>query len=157
VRVYIGQTRSRKLIPRLVALGYGESLAFSLRWRALCEFVLRARRAAGHHVPRLCWYFVVQDGLTEADVAPVMSDFDGVFVGGSLEWKLATGHRWVKFAHELGLPCHIGRVGIANHVRWAMRIGADSIDSCTPLWAEENLQRFVGALNPSPPQAALPW
>lgn len=152
--VYLGQTRSRKLVARLAALGFGEctqrgewpprrhpwfldngafsdwrsgrdfdgaaflsdlisavaggelpdfivcpdrvatgleSLEFSLRWRALCEFVLRARRAAGYKVPRLRWYFVVQDGITEDDVAAVLPMFDGLFVGGSLAWKLEAG------------------------------------------------------------------
>lgn len=218
MRVYIGQTRSRKLIAQLAALAFGEctnrgewpprrrpwfldngafsdwrsgrdfngvaflcdlisavadgaspdfivcpdrvasgleSLAFSLRWRALCEFVLRARRAAGYPVPRLRWYFVVQDGMAAADVAPVLTDFDGIFVGGSLPWKLATGGQWVAFAHARGLPCHIGRVGTPKHVAWARRIGADSIDSCTPLWAAANLERFVRALDPQ--QATMPW
>lgn len=140
--------------PDRVASGL-ESLAFSLRWRALCEFVLRARRAAGFRVPLLRWYFVVQDGMTPADVAPIAPMFDGIFVGGSLPWKLSEGGAWVAFARELGMPCHVGRVGTPRHVAWARRIGADSIDSCTPLWAAANLDRFVRALAPT--QAAMPW
>lgn len=140
--------------PDRVATGL-ESLAFSLRWRALCEFVLRARRCSGWRVPRLRWYFAVQDGMEEADVAAVIDQFDGVFVGGSLPWKVATGERWVQFAHERGLPCHIGRVGTPRRVAWAIRIGADSIDSSLPLWSEGNLARFLSALSPT--QTAMPW
>lgn len=220
MRVYIGQTRSRALIARLAALGFGEctnrgewpprrrpwfldngafsdwrsgrdfdgaaflcdlisavaggtlpdfivcpdrvatgvaSLEFSLRWRALCGFVFRARRTVGWPVPLLRWYFVVQDGMTAADVAAIAERFDGIFVGGSLPWKLATGAAWVTFAHERSMPCHIGRVGTPRHVAWAKRVGADSIDSCTPLWAEANLQRFLRALDENQPQAAMPW
>lgn len=196
--VYVGQTRSRKLIARLEALGFGEctqprefpprrhpwfldnaafsdwrsgrpfngegfvlalrsaiehstlpdfvvcpdrvatgleSLAFSLEWLDTCVFAQGVR-----------WYLAVQDGMTGHDVDAVADRFAGIFVGGSLEWKIATGGEWVRFAHEHRMPCHIGRVGTAPRVRWAQRIGADSIDSCLPLWSDENLQRFVDAL-----------
>jgi NADPH:quinone reductase-like Zn-dependent oxidoreductase len=69
-----------------------------------------------------------------------------LFVGGSLPWKLATGERWVRFAHAHGRRCHIGRVGTPRRVAWARRIGADSIDSCLPLWSRENLDAFVAAV-----------
>lgn len=91
-------------------------------------------------------YLAVQDGMLPADVGPVLDGFAGLFVGGTLPWKLRTGSEWVEFAHAQGLPCHIGRVGTAGRVRWAIEIGADSIDSSLPLWSEENLQRFLGAL-----------
>lgn len=196
--VYVGQTRSRKLIARLNALGFGEctqpkecpprrhpwfldnaafsdwqagrafnaeafvralefavahttlpdfvvcpdrvatgieSLAFSLEWLERCASVQGAR-----------WYLAVQDGMGEADVAAVADRFGGIFVGGTLPWKISTGAAWVKFAHDRSLPCHIGRVGTAPRVRWAKRIGADSIDSCLPLWSDDNLRRFIDAL-----------
>lgn len=72
--------------------------------------------------------------------------FSGIFVGGSLPWKLETGAQWVREAHARHLPCHIGRVGTAKRVRWAKASGADSIDSCLPLWSEENLIAFLRAL-----------
>lgn len=197
--VFVGQTRSRKLIARLTELGFGEctsrgewpprrypsfqdngafpdwtrgrdfdnaaflrdcesanaaaippvftvcpdrvatgldSLAFSLDWLD----------SYGSRFPALRWYLAVQDGMAVSDVRAVMDRFAGIFIGGSLPWKIATGAQWVTLAHELGKPCHIGRVGTAKRVRWAMRIGADSIDSSAPLWAEANLQRFIGAL-----------
>ena len=62
---------------------------------------------------------------------------------------------WVKVAHELGVKCHIGRVGTARRVRWAARIGADSIDSALPLWSKENLAVFIDALGNK--QTELPW
>lgn len=210
MRVYVGQTRSRKLIARLSALGFGEccnrgeypprrrpwfldngafsdwqsgrafdaaaflcdctsanadplppdfgvcpdlvasgleSLAFSLRW-------LDAHASA---FPALRWRLAVQDGMTEADVHAVADRFTGIFVGGSLPWKIATGAAWVRFAHEIGVECHIGRVGTFDRVRWARRIGADSIDSCVPLWSEDNLQRFLRGLDEDPAQQELAW
>lgn len=199
MRVYVGQTRSAKLIARLVALGFGEcvsrgelpprrhpwfldngafgdwrsgrtfdgeayrqdleeaaalrvppdfivcpdivaggldSLAFSLGWRDELGSALPGRRV----------YLVVQDGMEASHVRSVSDRFDGLFVGGSLPWKVATGGAWVRTAHELGMPCHIGRVGTARRVRWAQRIGADSIDSCLPLWSAGHLEKFVAAV-----------
>lgn len=92
---------------------------------------------------------VVQDGMTEVAVAAAMTrhDLEVAFVGGSLPWKLSTGAAWVRLAHSIGRRCHIGRVGTAPRVRWAREIGADSIDSCTPLWSRGNMRRFVNALS----------
>ena len=75
------------------------------------------------------WYLAVQDGMTVSDVEKVVGDFDGIFVGGTVKWKVRTGEEWVKVAHSHNIPCHIGRVGVFRRIVWAMRIGADSIDS----------------------------
>lgn len=198
MRVYIGQTRSRKLIARLTELGFGECTqrnewpprrrpwildngAFSdwnagrafdaAEWLSACAwaaaqpsadqpawcvcpdrvatgldslaFSLRWLDSHGSEFPGLRYYLAVQDGMVASDVVPVAHRFAGLFVGGGLPWKIATGGAWVTTAHALGMPCHIGRVGTPDRVRWARRIGADSIDSCLPLWSEENLQRFL--------------
>lgn len=92
-------------------------------------------------------YLAVQDGMDAIAVARAIDPYDGIFVGGTLPWKIRTGAQWVTLAHRFGRPCHIGRVGTAKRVAWAKRIGADSIDSCLPLWSEENLQRFLDALD----------
>ncbi len=120
------------VLPDLVARGQ-ESLAVSARW-----------------APRLSatapLYLAVQDGMSTSDVAPLAPQLAGLFVGGTLEWKIATGGTWVRAAHRLGLACHIGRVGTEDRIAWARRIGADSIDSSLPLWSEDNLRRFLRAL-----------
>jgi len=105
--------------------------------------------------PGLRFYLAVQDGMAAADVRAAIAGFGGIFVGGTLSWKLQTGASWVRLAHELGLPCHVGRVGTARRVRWARRIGADSIDSCLPLWSKEQLAGFVSALGAT--QTEMPW
>ena len=88
-------------------------------------------------------YLAVQDGMGLEDVEKVLSGFDGLFVGGTYPWKFRTGESWVRLAHATGRPCHVGRVGTENYAGWARRIHADSIDSCLPLYAEQNLQRFL--------------
>ena len=87
--------------------------------------------------------------MTEADVMPELRRYHGIFVGGSLAWKLATGAAWAKLARRRGLRCHIGRVGTADRVHWARSIGATSIDSALPLRAGEHLDSFLGALGMS--------
>ena len=190
--VYVGQTRSRKLIANLRQRGWGESTcrgelpprrtpwffdngAFR-DWRAgrpfdadrfmadldwianldtMPDFVVAPDIVGGgaaslelsrHWCKQLAGfdaYLAVQNGMT-----PGLDHggFAGIFVGGDLPWKLATGGAWVQWAHSIGLPCHIGRVGTPNRVHWARSIGADSIDSCLPLWSADNLRRFALAL-----------
>ena len=125
------------IVPDLVADGEA-SLATSKFWR--------------HEVDAPA-YLAVQDGMTEARVATFLDDaitdgepYAGLFVGGSLEWKLATSAGWVELAHGRGIACHVGRVGTPDRVRWAASIGADSIDSCLPLMHRHHLDRFLGAL-----------
>lgn len=205
--VYVGQTRSSKLIPRLSAFGFGEivqryEMAPRRRpyaidngaygdWtnkRTFDEYEFKAAVAQSLYldywyedgapdfivVPDLVagglaslafslqfvpWledrgiplYLVLQDGMTEGDVEPCLSSFQGLFVGGTLPWKIKTGEQWVKFAHDHELPCHIGRVGTARRFAQATRIGADSIDSCLPLWCEKYLQQFVMAVQGAQP------
>lgn len=120
--------------PDMVA-GGEESLTFSLHWANRHE--LAPLRRLG--VPL---YLAVQDGMDPTKVALAIHDFGGVFVGGSLDWKIRTGQDWVEWAQRRGLPCHIGRVGTAKRARWATRIGASSIDSCLPLFSEENFASF---------------
>lgn len=146
---------------------FEEVLGLVEGYEAQPDFVVAPDVVAGGHVslelslewlPRLGppAYLAVQDGMEESRVREALTEgFAGVFVGGTLEWKLATGARWVEFAHELGLRCHIGRVGTADRVQWAAEIGADSIDSSLPLWSAENLRRFTEALEVSRAQVPL--
>ncbi len=122
------------VVPDLVAQG-AASLAFSLQWASRLKGLAPL-------------YLVTQDGQSARDVAEVLDQFDGVFVGGSLEWKIRTAKQWVALAHQHGKPCHIGRAGSVDRAKWALRIGADSLDSCLPLWSEKNLQRFLRSIKP---------
>ncbi len=112
-----------------------DSLEFSRSWADICRGGL----------PGVPCFLAVQDGMR---IEPeTLEGFDGVFIGGTIPWKIRTGGEWVELAHSVGLKCHIGRVGTAKRVKWAQRIGADSIDSSLPLWSKDNLRIFVAALN----------
>lgn len=74
------------------------------------------------------YYLAVQDGLTPNNIKTV-DKINGLFVGGTMEWKLKTAAKWVQFAHKNNLKCHIGRIGTIEKIKWAEKIKADSIDS----------------------------
>lgn len=104
------------IVPDRVAAGL-ESLAWSLEWREkLPELGTR-------------YYLAVQDGMEVSDVRSIIGKFSGLFVGGTMDWKLSTAKEWVELAHEHRKPCHIGRIGTWDRIVWASTIGADSIDS----------------------------
>jgi len=105
------------VVPDKVGAGI-ESLRFSLAWHSRLKYMKEYN-----------WYLAVQDDMEFDDVRKVMADFDGIFVGGTVKWKVKTGEYWVKLAHKYNKPCHIGRVGTFKRVLWAKRIKADSIDS----------------------------
>ena len=105
--------------PDIVA-GGSDSLTHSVNW-------LRV-------LPReLPYYLAVQDGMELPEVADVIRShgFSGIFVGGTAEWKVKTAESWCILAKELGVRCHIGRIGPGKKILWAERIGADSVDSTT--------------------------
>ena len=108
------------VVPDKVGAGL-ESLQFSLEW---IEKLKNPVEQLNYN-----WYLVVQDGMEVVDVEPILNKFDGVFIGGTNKWKVKTGEDWVKLAHKHNLPCHIGRIGTYRRIVWAIRIGADSIDS----------------------------
>jgi hypothetical protein len=80
--------------PDVIGGGIG-SLRLSLSW-----------------LPELAGFRVllaVQDGMSARQVARVLPRFAGLFVGGTLAWKIKTSAEWVRLAHRHGKPCHIGR------------------------------------------------
>lgn len=129
------------VVPDIVAGGM-ESLAFSVEW------VPRLRGVAP-------LYLAVQDGMDPEAVIDALDPFAGIFVGGTNAWKLATGADWVQLAHEHGRKAHIGRVGTEKKAEWAMWAGADSIDSCFPLWTIERTYWFKKVLDGMTPQTKL--
>ena len=104
------------VVPDKVGAGV-DSLTFSLKW-------IKKLKDLDYN-----WYLAVQDGMSIEVVEKELHKFDGIFVGGTVKWKIKTGEEWVRLAHDHKLPCHIGRVGVFKRIVWAKRIGADSIDS----------------------------
>lgn len=125
------------VLPDVVA-GGAESLALSLAWA----------RGEWFELPAVPLYLAVQDGMTGEQVADAIagSTVAGLFVGGSLPWKLRTGAEWCELGRRLGLPVHVGRVGTVERVEWAREIGASSIDSALPLWSADKLGAWAAAL-----------
>lgn len=131
--------------PYLAALpdivGEGErSYEFSVKW----YFRLQV------DVAEWPWYLVLQDGMAPEMILPFLKVYrlHGLFLGGTNRFK-AQAQAWCDFAHERGLRFHYGRAGTQRKVDHALRIGADSLDSCFPLWTKERWQRFVGQLTGS--------
>jgi len=136
-RLWILPTPDFLVVPDLVA-GGPASISFSESWRPRVEGFAPL-------------YLAVQDGMEGKQVEEVIQHYNGLFVGGSVPWKLATAVEWVKQAHAHGKPCHIGRVGTGIRAVWARWTGCDSIDSTVPLWAERNFRAFVNGLTQAVP------
>jgi hypothetical protein len=117
--------------PDLVTKGI-ESLEFSLGWL--------------ERLPTTWpWYLAVQDGMTPEDVAPVLTDFRGIFLGGSTRFK-STAATWRKLADQHHKRFHYARAGVPNRIQHAIIVGADSLDSAFPLWTNARFQEFIAEL-----------
>jgi len=90
-------------------------------------------------------YLAVQDGMEILELG--LARFDGIFIGGTLPWKLATAPHWAAEGRRVGLPVHFARCGTARRVNYAKALGCASLDSSLPLWSKENLKSFTGALD----------
>jgi len=82
--------------------------------------------------------FVVQDGMYFDAVYHAIAKCDVLFIGGSVDpknslkgWKWDMAPYWIDHAHEIGLPCHIGRVGRLEGYFKAHDLGVDSVDGST--------------------------
>jgi hypothetical protein len=103
------------VLPDVVGDGFG-SLARSLAW-------LPAVRAV---TPRML--LSVQDGVDVDDVAALLPDVFGLFVGGTTEWKLSTLPWWAAVARRHGKYLHVARVNTARRIRLCQMAGAHSFD-----------------------------
>lgn len=118
-----------------------ESLAFSLWW------IERLPKAWP-------WYLVVQDGMDVNVVGDELKQFKGIFLGGTDEFK-KSAHIWCDLAHREGKKFHYGRCGTVDKVYHAQRIGADSIDSSTPVQNPHKMDAFINAVNGTAEQLAM--
>ena len=104
------------VIPDIVAGGKA-SLRHSRIWR--------------QYLPdRFTWFLAVQDGLAPTMIPDdLLRKIGGIFVGGSMDWKLRTAEDWINFAHGRGLKAHVGRIGTLQGLLNMQRKQADSVDS----------------------------
>lgn len=135
-----------------VVEGGRASLDFSLEW----VWELRELNAAtwpGDEVPIYC---AVQDGMSAADVHEAIEWFDGIFVGGSTDWKLAATPGIVRECNLAGdVPVHVGRLGSGRRITYGRIVGAASADSCIPLREQRKLELAIEANDPDLVAAAL--
>lgn len=103
------------VVPDIVAGGL-ESLAFSAEWLTRLDGLACRKLIA------------VQDGMREDDVAPLLGDDVGIFVGGSTEWKESTIPAWGALRRATACYMHVGRVNTARRIRKCLAAGVDSID-----------------------------
>lgn len=114
------------VLPDIIGGGVA-SIAHSMRWLAV--------------LPPMPWYLAVQDGMTVADVEPILPQLSGLFLGGTDDFK-ATAPSWCQLAHAHGKRFHYARVSTENRLRAALDCGADSADSSQMLWSREHFTRF---------------
>lgn len=112
-----------------------DSLEFSKTWGPVLSKMY----------PGFPLYLAVQDGTECDDLLGIIEDIDGIFVGGSIDWKMETMAKWAIFAHERGLQCHVGRIGPVQRMILAELAGADSIDSTTWVQNKGGMTRYVKA------------
>lgn len=113
-----------------------DSLRLSMQW------LDRLEQMALLPVPM---YLAVQDGM-KPDGIPWKRGFSGIFMGGTLEWKVRNAPRWAQAARDHGRAFHYARCGTRRRIMQAKAIRADSIDSCLPLFSRDNLRIFLDAL-----------
>ena len=113
----------------------GQSLEFSRLWMPLLA----------HQFPDFPRYLAVQDGMAPSDIEPLMQDIQGLFVGGSIEWKMDTMTAWIELAHDNGIQCHVGRIGPIQRMLMCELAGADSIDSTTWVQNRGGIDHYVGS------------
>lgn len=115
------------VVPDIVG-GGAASLDFSLKW-----------------LPKLPsdwpWFLAVQDGMELDAVARHLHRFAGIFFGGTIRFKF-TAAMWCRLAHEHGKLFHYGRCGNSPRLNAAYMIGADSLDSSSPLWTRDKWEAF---------------
>lgn len=129
------------VLPDLV-MGGLESLDVSLDWLAYLQTTHSGRAQNGKY------YLAVQNGMVPSDLEGIDWELlGGLFVGGSMDWKLETMAEWAELAHRMGKKCHVGQIGTVERVELADLAGVDSVDSCAPMWNERKLEKFIDAIS----------
>lgn len=121
------------VLPDIVAGGMA-SLDYSVSWM--------------DRVPGLR-LLAVQDGMTVADVRPLLGPSIGIFVGGSTEWKLSTMRAWGALAREVGCYLHVGRVNTRRRIALCHEAGAHSFDGTSATRFAANIPKLTAATNQS--------
>jgi hypothetical protein len=128
-----GERADFVVIPDIVC-GGTRSLEFSLGWLERLRYLRKPLLA-------------LQDGMTAADVGAVLRREPklGIFLGGSIEWKLATMYGWGTVAKAIGCWYHVGRVNTRRRIRLCAEAGATSIDGTSATMFSVNVPMLDAA------------
>lgn len=110
------------VLPDIVAGGM-KSLELSVRYINRCRSISSLVLIA------------VQDGMQVDDLAPLVGEHIGIFMGGSTEWKLERMIEWGVFCARQKVYYHVARVNTAKRIHLAIAAGAHSVDG-------SNLSRY---------------
>lgn len=130
------------LAPDIVGEG-ARSLDLSLAWVPL----VRARDGAAD-VPIL---LAVQDGMESGElfarVEHAVSSrlVQGLFVGGTVGWKLSTLATWGQLRRRHGCLLHVGKVNTTKRINLCASVGATSFDGTSATMFSINLPKLDGA------------
>lgn len=125
------------VVPDCVA-NREETLVLSRRW---LDCVLSFSRRA---------LLVIQDGMTEEDLAPAReSERVSLFLGGSTDFKRSTLEQWGALARSWGRYLHVGRVNGTALLHRCASAGAASADGSGVSRFSVEVPRFRAALDQS--------
>lgn len=105
------------------------------------------------HLDRWPLLVAVQDGMTDADVAPWLGPRCGLFLGGSTEWKLATMTQWGELARRRGCYYHVARCNSGRRISRAKEAGAHSFDGTSVTRFADSMGRLDRAVR----QEVIAW
>lgn len=134
----LSKCRDRGLSPNFIVIPdiplSEKSLGFSMTWLPVLKTMY----------PEFPRFLAVQDGMICEDIMPIVDQIQGIFVGGSTDWKLESMTKWVKFAHEHDIQCHVGRIGPIQRMMMCELAGVDSIDSTTWVQCRGGIDKYIG-------------
>lgn len=127
------------VIPDIVGGGVS-SLLKSEKWGQLLK----------NEFPKWKFYLAIQDGMTFGDVvtSPLFTNWtiSGIFIGGTMDWKMKNIKPWSEFAKKWRLKIHVGRIGPLESMKKCHDDGIDSIDSTSWVqnkgWMETRVAEF---------------
>lgn len=96
-------------------------------------------------------YLAVQDGMNKEPLFDRVRSLlesghvQGIFVGGTTEWKESTILFWGAVAKHYGLKLHIARVNTTRRISLCAAAGADSFDGTSATMFSVNLPKLDGA------------
>jgi hypothetical protein len=87
----------------------------------------------------------LQDGMTPADVRPLLRPGLGLFIGGGDRWKEDSARAWGAFAREHSLYLHMGRVNSVRRISICHEAGVHSVDGTSATRYAVNIPKLTHA------------